>query len=142
MERSGTLSEPSDNSTTPYIKKETNPFGSASFCLARYPVKCQVEVQILMPMENGVNIGRFLHRLVQKYIPCKKRRFLSPFLAIWRNSYLPRTQLTIILSLPQASLNSPGSRTQFREWSTYAKSSAFKWKVTVLVSPGRSSTFV
>ena len=30
MERSGTLSEPSDNSTTPYIKKETNPFGSAS----------------------------------------------------------------------------------------------------------------
>ena len=31
MERSGTLSEPSDNSTTPYIKKETNPFGSASF---------------------------------------------------------------------------------------------------------------
>lgn len=31
MERSGTLSEPYDNSTTPYIKKETNPFGSASF---------------------------------------------------------------------------------------------------------------
>ena len=30
MERSGTLSEPSDNSTTPYIKKETNPFGAAS----------------------------------------------------------------------------------------------------------------
>ena len=30
MERSGTLAEPSDNSTTPYIKKETNPFGSAS----------------------------------------------------------------------------------------------------------------
>ena len=30
MERSGTLSEPSDNSSdTPY-KKETNPFGSAS----------------------------------------------------------------------------------------------------------------
>ena len=37
MERSGTLSEPSDNSTTPYIKKETNPFGSASlFCLAAF----------------------------------------------------------------------------------------------------------
>ena len=33
--------------------------------LARYPVKCQVEVQILMSMENGVNIGLFLHRLVQ-----------------------------------------------------------------------------
>ena len=30
MERSGTLSEPFDNSTTPYINKETNPFGSAS----------------------------------------------------------------------------------------------------------------
>lgn len=56
--------------------------------------------------------------------------------------YLPRTQLTIILSVPQASLNSPGSRTQFREWSTYAKSSAYKRKVTVLVSPGRRSTFV
>ena len=35
------------------------------FCLARYPVKCQVEVQILMSMENGVNIGLFLHRLVK-----------------------------------------------------------------------------
>ena len=33
-------------------------------CLARYPVKCQVEVQILMSMENGVNIGLFLHRFI------------------------------------------------------------------------------
>ena len=72
----------------------------------------------------------------------KNASFLHRFLAIWRNSYLPRTQLTIILSVPQAILNSPGSRTQFREWSTYAKSSAYKRKVTVLVSPGRSSTFV
>lgn len=30
------------------------------FCLEKYPVKYQVEVQILMSMENGVNIGLFL----------------------------------------------------------------------------------
>lgn len=124
------------------IQKEAGRMTVSPFCLSRYPVKYQVEVQILMSMENGVNIGLFLYRLSKIDIPCKKRRFLSPFLAIWRNSYLPQTQLTIILSLPQASLNSPGSRTQFREWSTYAKSSAYKRKVTVLVSPGRSSTFV
>lgn len=44
------------------------------FCLARYPVKCQVEVQILMSMENGVNIGLFLHRLSKidiLYLPKK-----------------------------------------------------------------------
>lgn len=111
------------------------------FCLARYPVKCQVEVQILMSMENGVNIGLFLHRLSKIHSVQKMPVFFTVF-GYLRNHYLPLTQLTIILSLPQASLNSPGSRTQFREWSTYAKSSAYKRKVTVLVSPGRSSTFV
>lgn len=42
------------------------------FCLARYPVKYQVEVQILMSMENGVNIGLFLHRLVQNWNSVQK----------------------------------------------------------------------
>ena len=42
MERSGTLSEPSDNSTTPYIKKETNPFGSASFFIYALVVFLQI----------------------------------------------------------------------------------------------------
>ena len=47
------------------IQKGAGRMTVSPFCLARYPVKCQVEVQILMSMENGVNIGLFLHRLVQ-----------------------------------------------------------------------------
>lgn len=49
------------------------------FCLARYPVKCQVEVQILMSMENGVNIGLFLHRLVQNTFRVKNGGFCHRF---------------------------------------------------------------
>ena len=33
MKRSGTLAEPSDNSSSPYRIQETDPFGSASFCV-------------------------------------------------------------------------------------------------------------
>lgn len=49
------------------------------FCLARYPVKCQVEVLILMSMENGVNIGLFLHRLSKIHSVQKMPVFFTDF---------------------------------------------------------------
>ena len=44
MERSGTLAEPSDNSMHPYRTQETDPFGSASFCVLFAPSVEPLEV--------------------------------------------------------------------------------------------------